>query len=142
MKKCSCLWLLICSAAIAAYLTGCCHCETVIEPLPPDLPPQNNMQLVAEGRAYNYGYYLFNTWPLYTGNPHKFDRKDYRSFHDDIRPDRNSSMLLQAMQKRYKAEKLIDVRHEESSWGWFSLWIVWRKNISTSAIGVKKLSAN
>ena len=125
-----------------AVLSGCCHAETFVEKIPTNIPPRNGMQPVAVGKAYNSGYYLFNTWPIYTGDPVKFDSKDYHSFHDDIRPDRNANMLLRSMQKRFKAEKLVDVEHSTSSWGYFSLWIIWRKTISTSAVGVKHIKAD
>ena len=126
------VWLL-------TIVSGCSHTEVFIEPLPPDTAAIDNQQPVAAGTAYNSGYYLFNTWPIYTGNPNKPNRKDYRSFHDDIRPDRMSTLLILSMQHKYKVDKMINIEHEQSSWGWFSLWIVWRKTIRTSGIGVKTL---
>ena len=125
---------------IAALLAGgCCHVQVWTEPLTPAAQPvPGSMQPVAYGRAMNSGYYLFNTWPIYTGHPAYPNRKDYHTFNDDIRPSVNADILLNAMRKQYKAEQLTEVEHRESSWGYFSLWILWRKTIITSATGVKK----
>ena len=122
------------AAAAAAILSGCCHAEVVLRPAPPEVSSQRieNMQPVVMGEAVNRGYYLFNTWPIYTGDPLKYNRKDYHSFFNDITKGRNSSMLLGAMQRGYQIE------HSESSWGYFSLWIIWRKTIVTKAVGLKK----
>ena len=45
---------------------------------------------------------------------------------------------LNAMQKKFNVKQLAEIEHQESSWGWFSLWIVWRKNIRTTAIGLRE----
>ena len=141
MKK-SDLRLLSCSAlalTAALLLSGCCHTQTFIDAAPETMTAQGEWKPVAVGSALNSGYYLFNTWPIYTGNPNRPNRKDYRSFHHDIQPGRNASMLLRDMQRKYKAEKLTQIEHTESSWGYFSLWILWRKTIRTTAIGVKEI---
>ena len=133
------LSLAVLGAVVTVIATGCCHAEVFTEPVTAgaNTDQYDGMQPVAVGKAYNTGYYLFNTWPLYTGNIAKYNRKDYHSFHDDITPVRNSSILLEEMRKKHQVEKLADVEHQESSWGYFSLWIVWRKNICTTATGLK-----
>ncbi|MBE6368197.1 MAG: hypothetical protein E7052_09875 [Lentisphaerae bacterium] len=134
---------LLTSVVIAGLLSGCCHAEVFTEPCLEKRPAADadGMVPVGSGRAYNSGYYLFNVWPLYTGHPGNYNRKDYHSFQDDIQPSRNASMLLRELQKKYKAEKLSDIEHTESSWGYFSLWIVWRKTICTSATGMRSAAA-
>ena len=127
------------AAAAAAILSGCCHAEVILRPTPPEISSQRieNMQPVVMGEAVNRGYYLFNTWPIYTGDPLKYNRKDYHSFFNDITKGRNSSMLLGAMQRGYQIEQMHNIEHSESSWGYFSLWIIWRKTIVTKAVGLK-----
>ena len=127
------------AAAVAAILSGCCHAEVIMRPAPQEISSQriNNLQPVVTGEAINRGYYLFNTWPIYTGDPLKYNRKDYHSFFNDITKGRNASMLLGAMQRNYKIEQMYDIQHSESSWGYFSLWIIWRKTIVTKAVGLK-----
>ena len=125
-------------AGIAAVVfAGCCHSQVFTEPLSVNTPAAKGMQAVAYGSAQNSGYYLFNVIPLYTGHPYHPNKKDYRAWHDDIKPEVNAGMLLYSMKTLYDADKLADVVHQESSWGYFSLWIVWRKTIYTTATGLK-----
>ena len=123
----------------AIILSGCSHSQVFTEPLPANTPAPKDMQAVAYGRAQNSGYYLFNVIPLHTGHPYHPNRKDYRAWNDDITPEVNAGMLLYSMKRLYGAEELASVEHQESSWGYFSLWIIWRKTISTTATGLKKL---
>ncbi len=122
-------------------LAGCCHVQIFTEPAVGNAA-DSGYQVVADGTVQNSGYYLFNKYPLYTGHPDHPNRKDYHTFCDDIRPEVNSAILLSAMKKQYKAEKLSNVEHFENSFGYFSLWLVWRKSIITTANGVKKLKNN
>ena len=130
-----------CAIALAALsvlvLSGCCHVQLYTEEAPA-ASAGNGYQVCASGTVRNSGYYLFNKYPLYTGHPDHPNRKDYHTFCDDITPEVNSAILLNAMRKQYKAETLTDVEHVETAWGYFSLWLVWRKSITTSAVGLKK----
>lgn len=139
MKKSICrptslLFMLITAAAV---LSGCCHSEVFTDPVTPSQAKRGELVPAATGTARNYGYYLFNTWPLYTGHPEKYNRHDYHTFHNDITPECNTAMLFNAMKKRYGVQQLADVQHIQNSWGFFSLWIIWRKNITTTAVGLK-----
>ena len=125
----------------AAVLSGCCHAQVFTEPVPADTKAPAGKQAVAYGSARNNGYYLFNKYPLYTGHTYNPNRKDYHTFHDDIKPQVNAAMLLRTMKQQYKAEELADVEHWETNYGYFSLWIIWRKTITTTAIGVKSIKA-
>ena len=125
----------------AALFAGCSHSQVFTEPLSANTPAPAGMQAVAYGRAQNCGYYLFNKFPLHTGHPYHPNRKDYRAWHDDVNPEVNAAMLLDSMRNLYDAETLANVEHQESSWGYFSLWIIWRKSISTTALGLKPLKA-
>ena len=132
--------LILAAAGITMFLSGCCNAVVYTREADAQMQERrvDNLQPIATGEASNSGYYLFNTWPIYTGNTARYNRKDYHSFYDDITPGRNSSMLLNDMQKKFNVKQLAEVEHQESSWGWFSLWIVWRKNIRTTAIGLRE----
>ena len=124
------------------FLNGCCHAQVTTAPAGAPLKDQviDNMSPVAIGQASSSGYYLFNTFPLYTGNPEKYNRKDYHSLRDDLNFNTTTTILLKEMRRKYGAEELIEVVNTESSWGWFSLWIVWRRVVTTQAIGVKTVT--
>ena len=127
-------------AAAVVLLTGCSHVQVSTTPFDANTPAQNGYQPTAYGTARNSGYYLFNIFPLHTGHPEHPNRKDYHAFHDDIRPGVNANILQSEMRRLYKVDKLVNVEHSESSWGYFSLWLVWRKTITTTAVGVKNVS--
>lgn len=123
----------------AGMFCGCCHTEVATDPIIANKASVGMTVPVASGTARNSGYYLFNIWPIYTGHPEKYNRHDYHAFYDDIKPEVNSAMLLNAMRKLYGAEKLVQVEHTQGEVGFFSLWIVWRRYITTTAIGMKTL---
>ena len=135
-KKFSVMFLAVLAAII---FNGCCHSQVFTEKLSAATPAPAGKQAVAYGRAQNSGYYLFNVLPIYTGHPYHPNRKDYRAWHDDIKPEVNAGTLLYSMKSLYDAEELADVEHQESSWGYFSLWILWRKTITTTAVGLKTI---
>lgn len=123
----------------AILFAGCSHSQVFTEPLPFNTPAPQGMQAVAYGRAQNSGYYLFNLFPIHTGHPYHPNRKDYRAWNDDVNPEVNAGMLLYSMKKLYNVETLENIEHQESAWGYFSLWIIWRRTISTTATGLKKI---
>ena len=125
------------TALTVVTLAGCCHAEYTLRPVPEGVPAPEGYKVVAAGTARNSGYYLFNRWALYSGHPLYPNTGDYRAFRDDIRPDRNAQMLLTAMRRHCGAEKLEHAEHQEQSWGYFSLFLVWRRTIVTTAVGVR-----
>ena len=129
--------LLFAVLTAGTILSGCCHSEVFTDPVKVQKAERGELVPAATGTARNFGYYLFNTWPIYTGHAGKYNRHDYHTFHDDITPERNSAMLLDAMKKLYGVQELAEVEHSQSSFGFFSLWIIWRKNITTTAVGLK-----
>lgn len=137
-KKVSVAVLTVFAVLTGAMLAGCCHAEYALQPVPKGTPAPAGYKAVAFGTARNSGYYLFNRWALYSGHVLYPNTGDYCSFRDNVRPDRNAQMLLSAMRRHYKAEKLEHSEHQEQSWGYFSLWLVWRRTIVTTAVGVRK----
>lgn len=135
-------WKILClfAVSIAVFTAGCNHVQVATQPFPANAKEQNGFKPLAYGTARNCGYYLFNVIPLHTGHPRHPNRKQYHAFHDDIRPAVNANILQNEMRRLYKADQLVNVKHTESSWGYFSLWLVWRKAITTTAIGVKDVS--
>ena len=126
-------------ALCGAILGGCCSADYELEPVPENTAAPAGYRAVAAGSASNRGYYLFNRWALYAGNTRRPNSHDYTSFRDNVRPDRNAEMLLAAMRRHCRAEKLERVEHQEHSWGYFSLWLVWRRTITTTAVGVRRI---
>lgn len=125
------------AACSGMILAGCCHAEYTLRRAPDDVPAPEGGRVVVTGSARNSGYYLFNCWALYAGNCLRPNTGDYRSFRDNVRPDRNAQMLLTAMRRHYGADQLVHTEHQEQSWGYFSLWLVWRRTIVTTAVGVR-----
>lgn len=128
---------ILCSAL--ALLNGCCSANYHIDPAPRGAKAPAGYEAVAVGTATNTGYFLFNALPLYTGHPGWPNQGEYQGLRDNVKPHLNSEMLLRGMQKHYKAEKLMKVEHSQTAWGYFSLWIVWKRSISTEAVGIRKI---
>ena len=122
-----------------AMLTGCCHAEYTLCPAPEEIPAPAGYRAAVTGSAVNSGYYLFDRWALYAGNMNRPNSSAYTAFRDNVRPDRNTEMLQNAMRRHYHVEKLEQVEHQEQSWGYFSLWLVWRRSITTTAVGLERL---
>jgi len=126
------------SALAAVTLAGCCHAEYTLHSVPENVPAPAGYKVVATGSARNSGYYLFNRWPLFCGQTLYPNTGDYCFFRDSVRPDLNAQMLLTAMRRHYGAEKLEHAEHQEQSWGYFSLFLVWRRTVVTTAVGVRQ----
>ncbi|MPN51416.1 hypothetical protein SDC9_199061 [bioreactor metagenome] len=125
-------------AAAAMLLGGCCSAEYALDPAPEGTTVAEGYRAVAVGTATNSGYYLFNLWPIVSGHSGRPNAHDYRFFRNNITPARNAEMLQEGMNKVYRAEKLEQVESRVQCWGYFSLWLVWRRTISTTAIGVRQ----
>ncbi|MCL1920690.1 MAG: hypothetical protein FWG50_06370, partial [Kiritimatiellaeota bacterium] len=83
--------------------------------------------------AENYGYYLFGTIPLISGTPTHPNATSCRLFEETVTLQNNLAMVSQAV-KAEKGSQLANVKTTEEWTGAFSLWLVWRKIIFTSAV--------
>lgn len=88
---------------------------------------------VATVAAENYGYYLFGFIPLITGNPDTPEAYDCYWFSDTVTLQNNMRMITEVA-RRERGTGLANVKTISRFDGAFSLWILCRKIIFTSAV--------
>ncbi|MCL2104919.1 MAG: hypothetical protein FWH21_07710 [Kiritimatiellaeota bacterium] len=88
---------------------------------------------IATVAVENYGYYLFGAIPLVAGAPAYPNADTCRLFEDTVTLRNNMAMLAQTV-KAENGKKIANVRTAEDWTGSFSLWILWRKTLSTTAL--------
>jgi len=88
---------------------------------------------IATVAAENYGYYLFGVLPLIAGAPAYPNANTCCLFQDTVTLQNNMSMLAQTV-KMENGRKLANVKTTKDSTGTFSLWILWRKTVNTTAL--------
>jgi len=117
--------------ALAWMLAGCATVQTA----------KNFGGLTVDGAARpvatvaveNYGYYLFGAFPLIAGDPAHPNAETCRLFEDTVTLQNNMAMLSQTVRKE-RGRKLANVKTTEDWRGAFSLWILWRKTLATTAL--------
>jgi len=88
-------------------------------------------------KAENRGMFLFYGIPLWTGRPTSPNYRQYAMFRNYLRPGYMDQML-EYEGRLLNAKKIAVVHASEQSRGWFSLWIVWARQMRTEGIALGK----
>ena len=125
-------------ALAAAILMTAGGNTSVVTMLPPaeGQTSSSGERVVANLEGSNWGIFLFYYIPLWSGNPNRPNRRDYVTCRNRIE-NKYTDMMLKGWAKQLKAE-VEDVEITESSTGFFSLWILWRRSQHATAVAVKK----
>lgn len=91
-------------------------------------------QSIAHINADIFGYYLFNTIPLITGDPK--DPFSTKIFVNTVKPETVVSMLTNES-KKLGASKTTDIKIEMEETGTMTLWIFWYKDAQASGNAIK-----
>ena len=118
-------------ALAAGLLTGCATVQTARDF--GGMAVDGGERPVATVAAENYGYYLFGVFPLISGAPKYPNENLCTLFAETVTLQNNLGMLTQAV-KAERGGKLANVKTTEEWTGSFSLWILWRRTIFTSAV--------
>ncbi len=132
MKRLS---LLLAGAALFALLAGCNTSVITVRPPFEGQKSASGREVVGNLEADNWGLYLFYYIPIWCGNYNRPNKRDYEPFAHYIR-DKYIDMMLSKRAKLLKAEAE-EVEISESSSGFFSLWIIWRRSNHGTAVAVK-----
>jgi len=127
-------------ALLAAAMLAAAGCGTSVMTMQPPMPGQTSAsgkEVVMNLKAENWGLYLFNCIPLVSGNPWRPNREDYYVFQNRLE-EKYMDIMLQRRAERLKADDVEDMKIEEHSTGFFSLWIVWRRSMTATAVAVEK----
>lgn len=132
-------------AAAAALLSGCISVErsqrTVFDRLPVEGTPGTPEQHI---HVSNYGYYLFNSIPLFCGNASKAGTGNTVFFRDDVTLAKMQNVLLEEVSRR--PYSIVEIQPKTASTCFFSvvpyvgntLGIFWYKEVQISAVMVKR----
>jgi len=116
---------------LAGMLAGCATVQTAKNF--GGLMVDGGAKPIATVAAENYGYYLFGSIPIIAGNPTYPNADTCRLFQNTVTIQNNMAMVAQVV-KMENGRKLTNVRTTEDWTGSFSLWILWRKTIATTAL--------
>ena len=132
-------------AALAAFFSGCISVEksrkTVFERLPVEGTPGTPEEHI---HVSNYGYYLFNSIPIFCGDASKGGTGNTVFFRDDVTLAKMQNVLLEEASR--KSDSIIEIQPKTSSTCFFSvipyvgntLGIFWYKEVQISAVMVKR----
>lgn len=125
--------------AVSALLLSLCGCMggtsiTAIDPVP-EGTSYHGRKVLGIIKAENRGMFLFYGIPLWTGRPTAPNYRQYAMFRNYLRPGYMDQML--EYEGRFlKAKKIAVVHTSEQSSGWFSLWIVWTRQMRIEGIAL------
>lgn len=89
---------------------------------------------VAYIHAKNYGYYLFNTYPIISGNCKKVGTTSW--FTDNVNPQ-DTVDLLTKKANELGASKTIDIQTTHRESGAYTFWIFWYRGSQASGTAIK-----
>lgn len=128
-------------AAAMLIAAGCNTSEVFMQPAVPGQTGSDGTKAVANLEASNWGLFLFYWIPLWSGNPSFPNRRDYAMFDNRVQ-ERFMEKMLRTRAQQLKADRIEDLKIRESSTGFFSLWILWRRSMRATAVAVGKADSS
>ncbi len=131
---------LICSAfagtALLFVLAGCFGGTSItkMEAVPPG-EVFNNRHVIGVVKAENRGAFLFNCIPLWTGKPYAPNYRSYAMFRNYLKSGYMDEMLAEEA-RIHDAQKVAVFSLSEYSSGWFSLWLVWNRQMRAEGLAL------
>ncbi len=127
-------WLAL---AVLLTVSGCATSTLVRhDPLPGQLSSAGHV-VDRNLEASITGIYLFYFLPLWSGEYRYPNEHDYRTFAHYVRP-KYIHLMLERHRDRHRLGAIEDVKTEESSSGFWTLWIFWKREIRATAVGTAK----
>ena len=126
------------SLPVLFLLCGCMGGTSIVtvDPVPAGTEYQGR-QVLGIIQAENRGMFLFNAIPIWTGKPHMPNHRRYSMFRNYLK-EGYMDRLLTDEGRLMKAEKVIVANSSTQSSGWFSLWIVWNRQMHAEGIALGK----
>lgn len=126
------------SLPVLFLLCGCMGGTSIVtvDPVPAGTEYQGR-QVLGIIQAENRGMFLFNAIPIWTGKPHMPNSRRYSMFRNYLK-EGYMDRLLTDEGRLMKAEKVIVANSSTHSSGWFSLWIVWNRQMHAEGIALGK----
>ena len=130
------------AGAVLFLLCGCMGGTSItrVDPVPAGTEYQGR-EVLGIIKAQNRGMFLFYGIPIWTGRPTSPNYRQYAMFRNHLKPGYMDQML-ELEGRLLKAKKIAVVHTAEESSGWFSLWIVWTRQMNAEGIALGKEKDN
>ena len=119
-------------------LTGCVTSTLRISPAEPGRVSSSGARVTHVLEGMNTGIYLFYWIPLWSGNPHYPNQRNYDLFRHRV-DDKAIYRMFDHTAKRMGGDSVEDIRIRTGSSGIWTLWIFWKRSVrGTGSLVVKK----
>ena len=132
MKKIAMLSAVLSLLAAGCTTSVCRHYETDA------VAGSSGRPAVAVVKGMNRGIFLFYGIPLWSGTPHRPNENEWDLWMNQVR-ERDIRRMLFQRAEQLGADDVDDLKIRETSSGWWSLWIVWRRTITGSGTAVRNV---
>ncbi len=133
MRKISVLPVIL---LIVVFFAGCTTSQVSHLPAVAGQKSSTGREVVANLKGSNNGLFLFYYIPLWSGSVTRPNRRNYECFENQLRP-KYLMRMLNARAEKLEATGIDDFTMTERSTGFFTLWILWHREASASAVAVK-----
>ena len=129
--------LLAAALLLALCVSGCVTSTLKYTPAAPGSKSRNGTPVSYVVEGMNTGVYLFYYIPLWAGNPHHPNQRDYDMFRHRV-DDNAIYRMFHVAAVRMHSARFEDVEISHSSSGIWTLWIFWKRSVHGRAVLVSE----
>ena len=125
------------ASLLALFVSGCVTSTLKYTPAEPGSTSKSGAPVSYVVEGMNSGVYLFYYIPLWSGNPRRFNQRDYDLFRHRVDDKAIYRMFDVAAQRMHSARYEDAVVTHRSSGVW-TLWIFWKRSVHGHAVLVRE----
>ena len=125
------------AALVLGTLTGCVTSTLRITPGDPGQVSSSGAPVTHVLDGMNTGVYLFYWIPLWSGNPHYPNQRNYDVLRHRVN-DKAIYRMFDSTASRLGKEHVEDIRIHTNSSGIWTLWIFWKRSVRGTGLLVEK----
>ena len=131
---------LLAASLLALLVSGCVTSTLKYIPAAPGSTSKSGEPVSYVVEGMNSGIYLFYYIPLWSGNPRRFNQRDYDLFRHRV-DDKAIYWMFDVAAKRMHSARYEDATITHYSTGVWTLWIFWKRSVYGRAVLVSKKPA-
>ena len=128
------------AALLALVVSGCVTSTLKYIPAAPGSKSKSGAPVSYVVEGMNSGVYLFYYIPLWSGNPRRFNQRDYDLFRHRV-DDKAIYRMFDVAAKRMRSDRYEDATVVHRSSGVWTLWIFWKRSVHGRAVLVSEKPA-
>ena len=132
--------ILFAAVLLAFSLSGCVTSTLRYIPAAPGSTSKSGAPVSYVVEGMNSGVYLFYYIPLWTGNPRRFNQRDYDLFRHRV-DDKAIYRMFDVAAKRMHSARYEDATVVHHSSGVWTLWILWKRSVHGRAVLIREKPA-